>query len=90
MIVVGAAGAGGAYWYVNDRAKNLVDTRIDELVASGRYESAGYETLKVGVNGDITMTNLNLVQGPLDLTLRNITITNLEPKPIRIGFHVEP
>jgi hypothetical protein len=78
IVVVGAVAGAGAYWYVNDRAKDLVDARIDEMVASGSYDSADYETLSVAVNGDITMTNLNLVQGPLDVTLRNITITNLD------------
>jgi hypothetical protein len=79
VIAVAGLGAGaGAYWYINDRAKDLVDARIDEMVASGRYDSAEYETLNVAVNGDITMTNLKVVQGPLDVTLRNITITNLD------------
>jgi hypothetical protein len=79
VIAVAALGAaGGAYWYINDRARDLVDARIDEMVASGSYDSAEYETLNVAVNGDITMTNLNFVQGPLDVTLRNITITNLD------------
>ena len=78
VAVVLLAGAGGAYWYVNDRAKDLVDTRIEEMVASGTYDSAEYEKLNVSPTGDITMTNLKVVQGPLDVTLRNITITNLD------------
>jgi hypothetical protein len=77
VVVVLLAG-GGAWWFANDRARTIVDDRLDEMVASGSYERAQYETLRVGINGDIAMTNLNLVQGPLDVTLRDITITNLD------------
>jgi hypothetical protein len=98
IAVVGLGIVGGTYWYINDRAKDLVDARIDEMVASGSYDSAEYETLNVAVNGDITMTNLKVVQGPLDVTLRNITITNLDyanrfPRHFDLsidGMHVSP
>lgn len=76
--VVLVAGGAGVYWYANDRARNVVDERLADMVASGAYEKAEYETLRVGVDGGINMTNLNLVQGPLDITLRDITITNLD------------
>lgn len=69
---------GGAYWYVNDRARTVVDERIDEMVASGAYDSASYESLRVGLTGDITLTNVNIVQGALDYTVQNITVTNLD------------
>lgn len=77
-LVLTVVAGGGAYWYVNDRAQTFVDERIDEMVASGAYDSASYETLRVGPTGDITMTNVNIVQGPLDYTVRNISITNLD------------
>lgn len=78
VVVILLAGAGGAYWYINDRAKDLVDARIAEMVASGTYDSAEYEKMNVSPTGDITMTNLKMVKGPLDVTLGNITITNLD------------
>lgn len=77
-LVVALAAAGGAYWYINDRAQTLVDERIDEMVASGSYDSASYESLRVGLTGDITMTNVNIVQGPLDYTVQDITVTNYD------------
>ncbi|MDY6983305.1 MAG: hypothetical protein SV422_09465 [Pseudomonadota bacterium] len=77
FVLVVVAG-GGAYWYANDRARALVDERIDEMVASGAYDSASYESLNVGLTGDITLTNVNIVQGPLDYTVQNITVTNLD------------
>lgn len=77
-LVLAVAAGGGAYWYVNDRAQTLVDERIDEMVASGNYDSASYESLRVGLTGDITMTNVNIVQGPLDYTVQNVTVTNYD------------
>lgn len=78
LAIAGLGSAAGAYLYINDRAQDLVDTRIDEMVANGSYDSAEYESLNVAVNGDITLTNFNVVQGPLDVTLNNITISNLD------------
>lgn len=77
LVLVIIAG-GGVYWYINDRAQTLVDERIDEMVASGAYDSASYESMRVGLTGDITMTNVNIVQGPLDYTVQNITVTNYD------------
>jgi hypothetical protein len=98
ILALAIAGTGGAYWYVNERAQNLVDARIDEMVASGAYDSANYETLRVSPTGDITLTNLQVVQGPLDVTLRNIKVTNLDyankfPRHFNLsvdGMHVAP
>jgi hypothetical protein len=73
-----AVGAGGLHWYVNDRAQTLVDERIDEMVASGAYDSASYDTLSVSLLGNITMTNVNIVQGPLNYTVRNVNVANYD------------
>jgi hypothetical protein len=78
LVVLVIAGAGGAYWYVNDRARSVVDERLDAMVADGSYDVAEYEALNVQLNGDIAMTNLHVVQGPLEYTLQNITISNLD------------
>lgn len=78
ILLLAVAAGGGAYWFVNDRARTLVDARMEEMVASGSYYSARYESLRVGLTGDISMTNLNIVQGPLDYTLQDITVTNLD------------
>lgn len=78
VLVLGVIAGGGVYWYINDRAQTLVDERIDEMVASGAYDSASYESMRVGLTGDITMTNVNIVQGPLDYTVQNITVTNYD------------
>lgn len=73
-----ATGAGGVYWYINDRAKSVVDERLDALVTNGSYDALAYEDMQIHMNGDITMTNLNVVQGPLEYTLRNINIANFD------------
>lgn len=78
LFVLVVIAGGGAYWYVNERARQLVDARIDEMVASGAYDSATYESLRVGLTGDITLSGVNIVQGPLDFTVQDIAITNLD------------
>lgn len=78
LVLLVIAGAGGAYWYVNDRARSVVEERLDAMISDGGYDVAEYETLHVQLNGDIAMTNLHVVQGPLEYTLENITISNLD------------
>src|SRR5690606_16781041 len=72
------AAGGGTYWYANTQARDFVDARLANLVASGRYASAEYETLHVGLTGSVDLTNLHLVQGPLNFTLRHLTLSNLD------------
>lgn len=76
--VVLVAIAGGTYWYVNDRARDFVDMRLDDMVAAGTYDSAEYAELHIGPNGDINMQDLDVVQGPLHYTLQDITVTNVD------------
>ncbi len=78
LVVLVIAGVGGAYWYANYRAHTIVDERLDAMFTDGGYDVAEYEDLHVQLNGDIAMTNLHIVQGPLDYTLVSITVTNLD------------
>ncbi len=76
--VVALAAGGGAWWYANQQAKTIVDERLADMVASGGYDEATYEELHIGLNGGITMKNLNIVQGPLAYTLQDITVTEFD------------
>lgn len=78
LLLLVITGAGGTYWYANDRARSIVDERLDALVTSGGYDEATYEDLHVQINGDIAMTNLHVVQGPLEYTLASVTISNFD------------
>ncbi len=69
---------GGAWWFINDRARSMVDELLDAMVASGGYESLDYEELQIHLNGDVTMKNLNIVQPPIGYTLQNITVSNFD------------
>jgi hypothetical protein len=76
--VVLIAGGAATYLLVNQQAKTVVDERLAALVESGSYETLTYEEMEVGLGGAITMKNLHVVQGPLDYTLEDITITNFD------------
>lgn len=71
-------GAGSLYAYVNHRARTEVDLRMQQLVASGAYQRLAYEDLTVQVNGDISLTNLHVVNAGGEFILQNILISNLD------------
>jgi hypothetical protein len=76
-LLVGA-GAGAIYWYVNQQARQQIDQRMQEAVASGAYDALEYETMQVHLNGDVTMTNLRIAAGSADYTLREIHVSNMD------------
>jgi hypothetical protein len=77
LLVIVAIG-GAVWWFVNDAARAAVDRHLANLVEGGGYQELEYEDLTVHPNGDVTMTNLHVVQEPFEYTLQDIRLSNFD------------
>jgi hypothetical protein len=68
----------GIWLFANNRARNIVDERIADALATGAYDSITYETLNILPNGDIEMLNLAIAAEGYRYTLEDIRVTNLD------------
>lgn len=70
--------AGGIYLYAQHRATQVVDQQFEKLVTSNIYDSAEYESLELGMTGDMHLTNVRVSKNDLDVVLQQVNITNLD------------
>lgn len=69
----------GTWFWGNYRVKALVDARIAEFIANGDYLALDYEDVGVDFSGDITLTNLHVVDTTgYEYVLDEILITNYD------------
>ena len=68
----------GIWFFANNRARNIVDERIAEALASGAYDEITYESLNILPNGDVELQNLTVEAEGLRYTLQDISVRNLD------------
>lgn len=52
--------AGGFYLVANYQARKIIDTRMQEMVASGTYQSLAYEDFTLGIDGTMNLNGLQV------------------------------
>lgn len=70
--------AAGLYLYAHHRATQVVDQQVDRLVSSKVYDSLEYESLDLGMTGDVQLNNVQLSKNGDQLVMQEVSITNLD------------
>lgn len=66
------------YGAVYFRVKQLVDAQLQELVASGLYQTADYDQLSVSPLGNMQLGNLHLQQPDMEIIINDVTVSNVD------------
>jgi hypothetical protein len=77
LILVGLA-AGGLYLYARHRATTVVDEQMERLVSSNIYDTLEYESLDLGMTGDLQLQNVRVAKDDLEVVLQEVKITNMD------------
>jgi hypothetical protein len=69
---------GGVWLLANQRARAVVDNRIEQMLATGAYEDISYQALQVHLNGDISLSDLRVVNPAGEFIFQDIEVSNFD------------
>lgn len=76
MVVLVAAG--GIYFYARHRATQVVDEQMERLVSSKVYDSLEYESLNLGMTGELELENVRVSKSGYEVVLQEVALSNMD------------
>lgn len=70
--------AGGIYFYARHRAAAVVDQQMARLVSSRVYDILEYESLNLGMTGDLHLKNVHVAKNGTAVVLQDVQVTNMD------------
>lgn len=68
----------GLWLLANQRARAAVDSRIEQMLATGAYEDISYGDLQVHLNGNISLSDLRVVNAAGEFVFQDIEVSEFE------------